>query len=186
MDSIIKDLQYGLRGLLKHPGFAAIAVITLALGIGANTAMFSVINGVLLRPLPYHQPERLVTIWEESPERGMYQMPVSFANMSEWINQSQSFDQISAYTFEDLNLTGTGEPVRLNAVRASANLFSLVGATPMFGRTFLPEEDKDGANRVVAAKPCSLAESLRFQSRHYRPNAHYQQSTPHGRGRDAR
>ena len=149
MDSIIKDLQYGLRGLLKHPGFAAIAVITLALGIGANTAMFSVINGVLLRPLPYHQPERIVTIWEESPERGMYQMPVSFANMSEWINQSQSFDQISAYTFEDLNLTGTGEPVRLRAVRASANLFSLVGATPMLGRTFLTEEDREGATRVV-------------------------------------
>ena len=149
MDSIIKDLQYGLRGLLKHPGFAAIAVITLALGIGANTAMFSVINGVLLRPLPYHQPERIVTIWEESPERGMYEMPVSFANMSEWVNQSQSFEQISAYTFTDLSLTGTGEPVRLNGVRASANLFSLVGATPMLGRTFLPEEDKDGGNRVV-------------------------------------
>ena len=149
METLLKDLHYGLRSLLKHPGFAAVAVITLALGIGANTAMFSVINGVLLRPLPYHQPERLVTIWEESPERGLYEMPVSFANMSEWVNQSQSFDQISAYTFESLNLTGIGEPVRLNAVRASANLFSLVGVKPIVGRTFLPEEDKDGAGRVV-------------------------------------
>ena len=149
METLLKDLHYAIRSLLKHPGFTAIAVITLALGIGANTAMFSVINGVLLRPLPYHQPERLVTIWEESPERGMYQMPVSFANMREWINQNHTFEQISAYTFTDLNFTGTGEPARLSTVRASANLFSLVGATPMLGRTFLPEEDKDGASRVV-------------------------------------
>jgi putative ABC transport system permease protein len=159
MDTIIKDLIYAIRSLLKHPGFTAIAVITLALGIGANTAMFSVINGVLLRPLPYHQPDRLVTIWEESPERDMYQMPVSFANMSEWIAQGQAFDQISAYTFTNLNLTGAGEPVRLSAVRVSANLFSLVGATPMLGRTFLSEEDKDGASPVVV-----LSHSL-WQSR---------------------
>src|SRR5215204_1747699 len=107
METILKDLQYAARNLLKHPGFAAIAIITLALGIGANTAMFSVINGVLLRPLPYQQPDRLVTIWEESPERGMFQLPVSFANMSEWVNQNHVFDQISAYTFANLNLTGT-------------------------------------------------------------------------------
>jgi putative ABC transport system permease protein len=149
METLFKDIQYAVRNLLKHPGFAAVAVITLALGIGANTAMFSVINGVLIRPLPYQQPERLVTIWEESPERGMYQLPVSFANMSDWVTQNHVFDQISAYTFTNLNLTGAGEPVRLSGVRASANLFPLVGAAPMLGRTFLAEEDKEGANRVV-------------------------------------
>ena len=149
METLFNDLHYGFRSLLKHPGFAAVAVITLALGIGANTAMFSVINGVLLRPLPYQEPERLVTIWEESPERDMFQMPVSIANLRDWVEQSQTFDQISAYTFSDLNLTGTGEPVQLAAVRVSANLFSLVGATPMLGRTFLPEDDKEGAGRVV-------------------------------------
>ncbi len=149
MEILFKDLGYGIRSLLKHPGFTAIAVITLALGIGANTAMFSVINAVLLRPLPYRDPARLVTIWEESPERGMYQMPVSLANLRDWVDQNQTFEQISAYTFTNLNLTGTGEPARLGTVRSSANLFPLIGATPVIGRSFLPEEDKEGANHVV-------------------------------------
>ena len=149
METLLKDLRYGLRSLLKRPGFTAIAVITLALGIGANTAMFSVINAVLLRPLPYRDPARLVTIWEESPERGMYQMPVSLANVRDWVDQNQTFEQISAYTFTNLNLTGTGEPARLGTVRSSANLFPLIGATPVIGRSFLPEEDKEGANHVV-------------------------------------
>jgi len=149
MNNLINDFRYAFRSLLKHPGFTAIAVITLALGIGANTAMFSVINAVLLRPLPYQQPERLVTIWEESPQRDMYQIPVSFANLTEWREQTQTFDQISAYTFTNLNLTGAGEPARLSTIRASANLFPLIGAAPMLGRQFLSEEDKDGGNRVV-------------------------------------
>ena len=111
--------------------------------------MFSVINAVLLRPLPYQEPDRLVTIWEESPERGLYQLPISYANFRDWVDQNHVFEQISAYTFTNLNLTGVGEPARLSTVRTSANLFSLVGATPRLGRTFLPEEDKEGANRVV-------------------------------------
>jgi putative ABC transport system permease protein len=149
MGTLFKELRYGIRSLLKHPGFTAIAVITLALGIGANTAMFSVINAVLLRPLPYHEPGRLVTIWEESPERGMYEMPVSFANLRDWVDQNHTFEQISGYTFTNLNLTGAGEPVRLSTVRSSANLFPLVGAAPLLGRAFLTEEDKEGANHVV-------------------------------------
>ncbi len=149
MQTLFKELCYGIRSLLKHRGFTAIAVITLALGIGANTAIFSVINAVILRPLPYHEPDRLVTIWEESPQRGMYEMPVSFANLSDWVDQNHAFEQISAYTFTNLNLTGAGEPARLAAVRSSANLLSLVGAVPLLGRSFLPEEAKEGANRVV-------------------------------------
>ena len=149
MNNLFNEFRYAFRSLLKRPGFTAIAVTTLALGIGANTAMFSVINAVLLRPLPYQQPERLVTIWEESPGRGMYQLPVSFANLSDWREQNHTFEQISAYTFTNLNLTGAGEPARLSAIRATANLFQLIGAVPMLGRQFLPEEDKDGTNRVV-------------------------------------
>ena len=149
MEGLLKEIRYAIRGLLKQPGFTAIAVITLALGIGANTAMFSVINAVLLRPLPYHEPDRLVTIWEESPQRGMYEIPVSFANLRDWIDQNHVFDQISAYTFTNLNLTGAGEPARLDTLRSSANLFSLIGAKPMLGRVFVPEEDKEGASHVV-------------------------------------
>jgi putative ABC transport system permease protein len=149
METLLKDLRFAIRSLLQHPGFTVIAVITLALGIGANTAMFSVINAVLLRPLPYHEPQRLVTIWEQSPERGLYQMPVSFANLRDWVDQNHTFDQISAYTFTNLNLIGAGEPARLGGVRVSHNLFSLIGAAPQLGRTFLPEEDREGAVNVV-------------------------------------
>jgi putative ABC transport system permease protein len=178
METLLTDIRYGIRSLLKHPGFTGIAVITLALGIGANTAMFSVINAVLLRPLPYHEPAHLVTIWEESPERGMYQMPVSLANLRDWVDQNQTFEQISAYTFTNLNLTGTGEPARLLTVRSSANLFPLVGATPLMGRPFLPEEDKEGANRVVilghalwqsrfGSDPGILGKSLTLNNQNY-------------------
>jgi len=149
VQNLLQDLRYGFRTLLKHRSFTFVAVFTLALGIGANTAMFSVVNAVLLRPLPYNDPARLVTIWEESPDRGMYQMPVSLANLRDWVDQNQTFEQISAYTFTNLNLTGAGEPARLLSVRSSANLFSLVGATPLLGRTFLPGEDNEGAARVV-------------------------------------
>jgi putative ABC transport system permease protein len=142
-------LSFGLRLLLKNKGFTLVALIALALGIGANTAIFTVVNAVLLRPLPYHEPERLVTIWEESPQLGMYQMPVSFANLRDWVDQNQVFEQISAYTFTNVNLIGAGEPERLSTIRSSANLFSLLGAAPMLGRTFLAEEDKEGAGRVV-------------------------------------
>ncbi|MDQ6651491.1 MAG: ABC transporter permease, partial [Acidobacteriota bacterium] len=178
METLFNELRYGIRSLLQHPGFTAIAVITLALGIGANTAMFSVINAVLLRALPYHEPDRLVTIWEESPQRGMYQMPVSFANLRDWVDQNHAFKQISAYTFTNLNLSGAGEPARLGTVRASANLFSLVGAVPLLGRSFLPEEDKEGASRVVilghalwqsrfGSDPAIIGRSLTLDNQNY-------------------
>ena len=149
MGNLIHDIRFAVRMLLKNKGFAVVAVIAVALGIGANSAMFTVINAVLLRPLPYHEPERLVTIWEESPQRDMYELPVSLANYRDWVDQNTVFEQISAYTFRDINLSGTGEPERLFGVRSSANLFSLIGAVPLIGRPFLNEEDKEGGNRVV-------------------------------------
>src|SRR6476660_1130321 len=115
MGNFSQDVRYAVRMLSKNRGFTLVAVIALALGIGANSAMFSVINAVLLRPLPYHQPDRLVTIWEESPERDLYQMPISFANFRDWVDQNHVFENISAYTFTNLNLSGAGEPERLFA-----------------------------------------------------------------------
>ncbi|HSB12438.1 MAG TPA: ABC transporter permease [Blastocatellia bacterium] len=149
METLIQDLRLGLRAFLRYKSITAMALIALALGIGANTAIFTVVNAVLLRPLPYQEPDRLVTIWEESPERGMYEMPVSFANFRDWVDQNHVFEEISAYSFASMNLIGAGEPERFPVVRSSANLFSMLGAKPMLGRTFLPEEDKEGANRVV-------------------------------------
>src|SRR5438309_9751878 len=139
LETLWQDLSFGLRLLLKNKGFTLVALVALALGIGANTAIFTVVNAVLLRPLPYHEPDRLVTIWEESPQLGMYQMPVSFANLRDWVDQNQVFEQISAYTFTNMNLIGAGEPERLSTIRSSANLFSLLGSAPMLGRTFLAE-----------------------------------------------
>ncbi|HZM86629.1 MAG TPA: ABC transporter permease, partial [Blastocatellia bacterium] len=149
MANLIQDIRYAVRRLLKNRSFSIVAVIAVALGIGANSAMFSVINAVLLRPLPYQSPERLVTIWEESPVRDMYELPISLANYRDWVDQNTVFEQISAYTFSNLNLSGAGEPERVFAVRSSANLFSLVGAAPLLGRPFLAEEDREGAPHVV-------------------------------------
>src|SRR6266498_1742213 len=146
MGNVMQDIRYAVRMLLKNPGFTFVAVIAVALGIGANSAMFSVINAVLLRPLPYNEPDRLVTIWEESPQRDLYELPISLANFRDWVEQNHVFEQLSAYTFTNMNLSGVGEPARLRAVRSSANLFSLVGATPLLGRPFSPEQDKEGAN----------------------------------------
>src|ERR671913_926090 len=116
MATLLHDVRYGIRSLLKQPAFTVIAIATLALGIGANTAVFSVVNAVLLRPLPYDDPSRLVTIWEQSPQRDMFEMPVSLANLRDWVDQNSTFEQIAAYSFTELNLTGNGEPARLLAV----------------------------------------------------------------------
>jgi putative ABC transport system permease protein len=142
----MKDVRYALRLLLKSPGFTAIAVVTLALGIGANTAIFSVVNGVLLRPLPFREPSRLVLIAERSP------FPVittSYQNFQDWHDQSQSFESIEGVRSAAITLTGAGEPERLNVQMATAGLFSMLGISAHIGRTFLPEEDKAGGTPVA-------------------------------------
>jgi putative ABC transport system permease protein len=148
-----QDLRYGARMLFKNPGFTLIAVITLSLGIGANSAIFSVVNSVLLREAPYREPRRLVMVWSDRPQfqarTGMTEFPVSAADFTDWRDQNQGFEQIAAFHSQALNLTGFGEPEVLGAVRASVNLFALLGVEPRRGRVFLPEEDQAGANRVV-------------------------------------
>src|SRR6266540_883257 len=148
-----QDLRYGARMLFKNPGFTLIAVITLSLGNGANSAIFSDVNSVLLREAPYREPRRLVMVWSDRPQlqarTGMTEFPVSAADFTDWRDQNQGFEQIAAFHSQSLNLTGVGEPEVLGAVRASVNLFALLGVEPRRGRVFLPEEDQAGANRVV-------------------------------------
>ncbi|HYP28749.1 MAG TPA: ABC transporter permease [Blastocatellia bacterium] len=157
LETLWQDLRYGFRMLGKNPGFTAIAVLTLALGIGANSAIFSVVNAVLLRPLPYKDPDRLVQFWETNPLRGWTQATVAPANFFDWEKQSQSFDGLAAYMGSDrkeaglagLQFTGGDEPERLQGLGVSANIFSVLGVEAALGRTFREEETWQGKHRVA-------------------------------------
>ncbi|MET0649708.1 MAG: ABC transporter permease [Pyrinomonadaceae bacterium] len=150
MRTLLQDVRYAVRTLLKSPGFASVAVLALALGIGANTAIFSVVKAVLLSPLPYPEPERLVWVRESNPGADIPDEPASAPNYNDWRTQVRSFDGIAAYANTALTLTdGGGEPERIPAVSTSANFFQVVGVAPALGRGFLPEEETTGQNRVV-------------------------------------
>jgi len=149
MDSLIQDLRTGSRTLLKKPGFTAVAIIILALGIGANSAIFSTINAVLLRPLPYDKPEQLVWIWSSNPVSNIKQEPASLPDFFDWRDQSQSFEDMAGFAPWLPILTGQGEPERVPCGMVSASIFPLLGAEAALGRTFSAEEDQPGKNRVV-------------------------------------
>jgi putative ABC transport system permease protein len=149
MKNIPQDLRYGARMLMKNPGFTLIAIGALALGIGANTAIFSVVNAVLLRPLPYEESERLVVLYETNPQLGRDEMSVSYPNFADWRAQSQSFEQLAACLYGGMILTGKDEPARLQVVAVSADFFAMLRVKPLRGRVFLPEEDKVGGAPVV-------------------------------------
>jgi len=151
LSTLIQDLKFGWRQLAKRPGFAAIAVLTLALGIGANTAIFSMINGILLRALPYHEPQQLYVINEVVPQWSPWNpsLPVTGGNFMEWRHDCHAFSGIAALEAFSATLTGYGEPRQLHAMRASANLFSMLGIRPQLGRLFLNEEDQHGRDHEV-------------------------------------
>jgi putative ABC transport system permease protein len=148
LGNLWQDLRYGARMLLKKPGFTLVAVITLALGIGANTAIFSVINAVLLRPLPYSEPARLVALWESNSQRLETRGSISYPNFFDWRAQSRSFERMGAYYTAPMALTGVTTPVNLQAATVSPDLFAMLGARPQLGRLFVSEEEKPG-NRVA-------------------------------------
>jgi predicted permease len=147
MNSLWKDVKYALRILGKSPGFAAVAVLTLALGIGANAAIFSVVNGVLLNPLPYPHPDRLVMVYESSAE--FHRMSVAYLNFRDWQRESRSFAGMAILGDYDFLLIGNGEASRINGKRVSAGYFSVLGVRPSLGRGFLPKEDEPAANPVA-------------------------------------
>ena len=149
VDAAMQDIRYVCRGLRKNPGFTAVAVLTLALGVGANTAIYGVVYSVLLKPLPYTHPEQLVTLSTSIPGTRFPSLPVRAIDFQEIRRSNGAFAEMSAIAPADFNLTGAGEPERLHGVRVSANLFSMLGAQPERGRTFLPEEDADGRDHVA-------------------------------------
>jgi len=150
MRTLLTDVRYAIRGLRKSPAFTAIAVVTLALGIGANTALFSVVHTVLLRPLPFPESERLVQVWETHPDRGWDRSSLSRPNFRDYREQNQTFEDLGAITWTDMNLTGLGFPERLTVGQVSAGFFGLLGAEPILGRTLQPGEDEPGReNRLV-------------------------------------
>ena len=148
MNTLLQDLRYGVRMLLKHPGVSIVAIITLALGIGANTAIFSVVNAVLLRPLTYKDPERLVSLWENVPTHGRWR--ATPGNFHDWKKQNTLFEGISAYGGSAMSLTGDGgEPEQLHGSRVSSGYFTVVGVEPALGRAFSPDEYEVGKGKVV-------------------------------------
>jgi len=151
-ETLLQDLRYGARTMLRSPGFTLTAVLALALGIGANTAIFSVVNAVLLRPLPYDQPDRLMQVWHTPPQKtfpGVPTFAVSPANFLDWRNQNHSFEGMSAYGFGRYTLTGSGHPEAIRMVAATVGLFSILHAQPLLGRGFLQGEDEPGREHEV-------------------------------------
>ena len=152
MHSLLLDLRYSVRNLMQARGFAAIAILTLALGIGATSAMFSVVNSVLLRPLPYYQPERLVALNVFNTEHGRSEIAegsMSYPDYRDVAARNHSFEEASGYTFAEYPVTGAGEPIHVEAQIVSANLFHLLRVQPVLGRSFLPEEDSAGHHVAI-------------------------------------
>ena len=144
MNTLLKDVRYSFRTLLKRPAFAVIVIATLALSIGANTAIFSVVNGVLLQPLPYPNSDRLLALRDSNNQTKQPDSQVAPGNFIEWQKQTKVFSALEAYRTVSYNLTGEGSPERLLAGRVSAGMFKLLGAQPIVGRDFLAEEDYAG------------------------------------------
>src|SRR5215510_11042257 len=149
MNVLWQDLRFGFRQLLNKPGFAAVAVLSLALGIGANTAIFSLVDAVLLRPLPFRDPDRLVMVWEDATRVGFPRNTPAPANYADWKAQNRVFEDMAAVNWRSYNLTDEGEPEKVEAQGVTANFFPLLGVKPELGRVFTEEEDQPGRSNVT-------------------------------------
>src|SRR5271156_1679675 len=149
MGGFWQDVRYSLRTVAKMPGFSAIALLTLALGLGANTAIFSVVNAVLLAPLPFSHPDQLVMVWSRNDSRGIKMAPVSGGDYAQWKSQNDVFEGVAASSDALSSLTDAGDPQVVVGYQFSADYFRLLGTRPELGRTFLDDEDRPGAPDVV-------------------------------------
>src|ERR1044072_8187125 len=147
MRTLLNDLRFTFRSLLRNSGFTVVVLLTLALSIGAATAVFSVVNAVVFRPLSFHNPDQLVIIWETEPQ--LEKAPVTPADFLDWRERNQVFQHVAAYKSQSLNLTGQDEPERVRGVAVSADFFSVLGINPQQGRAFSLEDDRSGADPVV-------------------------------------
>jgi len=163
METLLQDIRYGIRMLLKSPGLSIVATVALALGIGANTAIFSVVNGVLLRPLPFPDPDSLMAVFETDQQRGQLRGSHSFPNFFDLREQNQTFERLAAYHGSDFILTGSGEASRLQGAVVTWDLFPLLGVAPSLGRSFAPQEDKPNESGRVVVLSQALFER-RFNS----------------------
>jgi putative ABC transport system permease protein len=149
LENLIRDLRFAVRMLLRNPGFSTVAVLTLGLGIGANTAIFSVVNAVLLRPLPFPQAERLVLLWATDAESGTTEDVTSYPNFADWRARSRSFERMAAFTNRSMTIADSEQTELAGAVQATPGLFEMLGVAPALGRTFRPEEGEIGAPHVA-------------------------------------
>jgi putative ABC transport system permease protein len=173
-----QDLRYAARTLTRRPGFTIVAILTLALGIGANTAIFSVVNAILIQPLPYKDPNQLVIVWEDASVLGFTYNTPSAANFIDWQKQNQVFQGLAATARQSFNLTNVGDPEQLDGRRVSGNLFQLLGVEPQLGRALTAEDDQSGANPVAvlsnsfwqrrfASDPTIIGKSLTLNGQGY-------------------
>jgi len=162
MQNLLQDLRYGARMLLKKPGFTLIAVLTLALGVGANTAIFSVINSLMLRPLPFREPDKLFQVWESNVKLGYNETDASYPNFADWRDQNQVFEQIAIYSGGTYNLAGAAEPERIEGAIVAPAFFPLLGVKPTLGRVLAPEEDHP--NKVFSVVMSERLWRRRFNS----------------------
>ena len=149
MDSLLRDLKFSVRSLLKRPALTIIAIVTLAIGIGANSAVFSVVNALLLKPLPFPDPDRIVALWDKVPSRGVERNEVTVANYLDWRAQNRTFEQLGIYRWWSTNLTGANSPERVQGFQVTPNFLDIVGVKPLLGRGFSGEEDQPGKDAVA-------------------------------------
>ena len=149
METWKQDLRYGFRMFLRTPGWTFVIILSLAIGIGANTAIFSLVNAILFGPLPYHDPDRLVIVWEDASFVGFPENTPAPANYADWNSQNHVFTSMAAVATESFNLTGSGEPLRVEAYTVTGNFFSVLGVKPTLGRTFTASDDRPGSDQVV-------------------------------------
>ncbi len=177
-ESIWRDAVFGFRQLLKNPGFTSVAIFTLALGIGANSAIFSFVSGTLLRPLPYRDPDRLVQLWSSEPQRGWWKNIVSAGDFTDWKNRNRSFEDMAGYIDATSNFSAGQQAIVLPGLAVTSNFFSVLGVVPQVGQPFRPGDDLPGAPHVAlisrslwvqrfGSDPQIVGKSIRLNSENY-------------------